>query len=642
MGVLAAVTVGAAAVALGIALLLGHIIDLRTSADATLGTDAYLEATINVERDVVDAETGLRGYVITREPQFLAPTRKAQARLPGSALALERAALAEGAFVNRATALADSARSYMTGYVPRVSRQVATNPAAAESVATTTLGKQLVDGIRTQTAELEALISAREAARQHSAKDSASSAVAVATIVLVVLTILTLVLGGLLGWLLVGRERARERASFLAESGTLLDRGTTSDEVLDTFARLAIERGNDYCVAEELASPGAALPELELGGVTAGDAAVMPPGDWPAAETAWEEVRRAAQMGSATSVRETVVGSEGAEVHVLALAAVARGGLMARVLLARRGRAWRPEELQEIVGLGTRMALALHARALQARTEALYRRSEHTARTLQQSLLPAVIPNLPSCELAVRFAPAGAGDLVGGDFYDVFAVGDEHWAVVIGDVCGKGAGAAAVTGMARWTLRSFAGSLRSPTDVLRSLNAAMLREGLDGRFITIVYALVHIGAAEARVTVACAGHPPAIHVPDAGDPRRLAAHGDLLGIWPEVRLDQVELALLEGESLVLYTDGVTDQGPGADGSPEHALRGRSGGPDASALADALLEEAERSSPVPRDDVAIVALRYVGTGGQGRDAGHRVHLEHGAGRQTSLTGGPVRA
>ena len=144
-------------------------------------------------------------------------------------------------------------------------------------------------------------------------------------------------------------------------------------------------------------------------------------------------------------------------------------------------------------GLGARLALALQARALQARTEALYRRSEHTARTLQQSLLPAVIPNLPSCELAVRFAPAGAGDLVGGDFYDVFAVGDEHWAVVIGDVCGKGAQAAAVTAMARWTLRSFAGSPRSPADVLRSLNAAMLRQDLDGRFITVIYALLARG-----------------------------------------------------------------------------------------------------------------------------------------------------
>lgn len=143
---------------------------------------------------------------------------------------------------------------------------------------------------------------------------------------------------------------------------------------------------------------------------------------------------------------------------MLALAAVARGRLSARVFLARRGRGWRGEELREIEGLGARLALALQARALQARTEALYQRSDHVARTLQQSLLPEAIPDLPGYELAIRFAPAGAGDLVGGDFYDVFPVGDSHWAVVIGDVCGKGAGAAAMTAMARWTLRSFAGS----------------------------------------------------------------------------------------------------------------------------------------------------------------------------------------
>ena len=91
-GVLAAVTVGAAAVALGIALLLGHIVNLRTTADATLRTGAYLDATINLERDVVDAETGLRGYVITGKPLFLSPTQAAEADLPAATLALEQAA----------------------------------------------------------------------------------------------------------------------------------------------------------------------------------------------------------------------------------------------------------------------------------------------------------------------------------------------------------------------------------------------------------------------------------------------------------------------------------------------------------------------------------------------------------------------
>ncbi len=528
-GVLAAVTVGAAAVALGIAVLLGHIFSLRTTADATLRTGAYLDATINVERAVVDAETGLRGYVITTKPLFLAPTRTAQAELPGAARALELAANDEGAFVTRATALADAARSYMSSYVPRVTQEVTTDPNLARSVPTTTLGKQLVDGIRSQTAELERLISARQAARLRSAHDSANTAVTVAIVVLVVLTALTLALGGFLGWLLVGRERARERAAFLAEAGAQLDRGSSSDDVLETFAALAVGRGNGYCVAEQLADPEPPALELELGRVSAGNPSLLPPGAWPAVEAASEEARRLAQTHQTTSSHGAAVQSDGARVHVLALTAVARGSLVARVVVARPGRDWRREELDEMSGLVTRLALSLQSRALQARTEALYRHSEYTARTLQQSLLPAVIPDLPSCELAIRFAPAGAGDLVGGDFYDVFAVGDGQWAVVIGDVCGKGAQAAAVTAMARWTLRSFAASSRPPADVLRSLNEAMLRQGLGGRFITIIYALLTVGTGEAHVTVACAGHPPALRSRTPASRRRLARTGTCSG-----------------------------------------------------------------------------------------------------------------
>lgn len=127
-GVLTAVTVGAAAVAIGIALLLTHIVHLRTTANATLRTGTYLDATINLESEVVDAETGLRGYVITGKPLFLAPTRTAESVLPAATLALEQAAEREGAYVSRATALADAARVYMTSYVPTVEREVATDP----------------------------------------------------------------------------------------------------------------------------------------------------------------------------------------------------------------------------------------------------------------------------------------------------------------------------------------------------------------------------------------------------------------------------------------------------------------------------------------------------------------------------------
>ena len=127
-GVLVAVTVGAAAVALGIALLLGHIVHLRTTANATLRTGTYLDATINLESKVVDAETGLRGYVITGNRLFLSPTQAAESALPAATLALEQAAEREGAYVSRATALADAARFYMASYVPAVQREVTTNP----------------------------------------------------------------------------------------------------------------------------------------------------------------------------------------------------------------------------------------------------------------------------------------------------------------------------------------------------------------------------------------------------------------------------------------------------------------------------------------------------------------------------------
>jgi CHASE3 domain sensor protein len=453
-GVVAVVAIAGAAVALGVALLLGNIVHLRSNANATLRTGTYLDATINLERVVLDAETGLRGYVITGRGLFLAPERTAAAHLPAAGASLQRAAAGDGAFLPQARSLVDAAHSYMVTYVPRVIAEVRTDPAAARSFDTTAEGKRLVDGIRAQTAGLEQLISARQASRLRSARASSNSAVAVGVIVLIGLTGLTVVLAGVLGWLLVGRERARER------------------------------------------------------------------------------------------------------------------------------------------------------------TEALYRTSEQTALDLQQSLLPANVPDVPGCELAIRFAPAGAGEVVGGDFYDVFPVSEDRWAVVIGDVCGKGPRAAAVTAMARWTLRTLAGAAQAPADALRALNEAMLRQDLGGRFITVAYALLDTGAGQAQVTIGCAGHPPPIFVPHEGEPLPMQARGDVLGLWTDIRLWEVELPLHTGDGLVMYTDGVTDQGPGTQRSPEEALRRLAADRNAEAFADALLNEAGRGAGAPRDDIAIVALRYL--------------------------------
>jgi serine phosphatase RsbU (regulator of sigma subunit) len=138
----------------------------------------------------------------------------------------------------------------------------------------------------------------------------------------------------------------------------------------------------------------------------------------------------------------------------------------------------------------------------------------------------------------------------------------------------------------------------------------MLHQAHEQRFITIVYALLEVRDDEVHARIACAGHPPAIVVPPVGDPIVVAASGDLLGVWPDPRLNEVELTVGPGGSLVFYTDGVTDQGPGLERSPVRAIRKLTGARSAAALADALRSEDGKWAETPRDDVAIVALRYL--------------------------------
>ena len=124
------------------------------------------------------------------------------------------------------------------------------------------------------------------------------------------------------------------------------------------------------------------------------------------------------------------------------------------------------------------------------------------------------------------YRPAGDGTDVGGDFYDLFTVAEDEWIAVIGDVCGKGAEAAAVTALARYTIRTAAVRRRSPAAILRWLNDAMLRQDRDGRFCTI--ACVHIDTSRPRIrlAVACGGHPPALLRRAGGEVEDLGAPGD--------------------------------------------------------------------------------------------------------------------
>ncbi len=608
--VLLAVGAGAAAVAVGVALLLAGIINLRDSADATLRSDTYLVRVINVERSVVDAETGLRGYVLTGDTSFLAPMVQAQVQLPAEAAALEDEANRENAYVSQAHELFEAARDYMRTYVVSQLALMARDPSTARSFAATLAGKRVVDGIRERAAALERLVSARQAARERAAHSSANRAVADGIVVLVLLTLLTVLLGGILGRLLVGRERARERSSFMAEASKQLDRAATIDQTLETFVTFVDGRLAECCIVRALAGH-AFEPLTPTAQASGGHAALLALGEADEVAAAVGRARATATAEAVTTAESLTIGDGDHAVQALAVAGMARGRLVTEAVLLRHGGAWRPDQIEDATELASRLALAVQARALQAETEAQYVRSERTALTLQQSLVPRVLPEISGCELAVRFTPAGEGDLVGGDFYDVFPVGPNRWAIVVGDVCGKGAEAAAVTAMARWTLRSLSGAPVAPPDALGFLNDAMLRQDFDGRFITLAYLLVTVRAGEAHVIAACGGHPAPILVPASGEPAPLDVRGDLIGIWPDARLESVELNLGPGDALIVYTDGVTDLGPEPPQPPERALRGHAPNASAATLARALEEHALRSSERRRDDVAVLALRFIG-------------------------------
>jgi serine phosphatase RsbU (regulator of sigma subunit) len=189
------------------------------------------------------------------------------------------------------------------------------------------------------------------------------------------------------------------------------------------------------------------------------------------------------------------------------------------------------------------------------------------ARTLQQSLLPPALPELPGLEVAARYHPAGRGQEVGGDFYDVFRTGRNSWDVVVGDVCGKGARAAAITALVRYTLRAAAMQTRSPSRALAMLNAALLRHTTDeecDRLVTVVQARVQLRRDGVAVTVASAGHPIPLVRRASGAVERAGVPGTMLGVLPAPEVHDLEVALSVGDALVFVTDGVTEARHGND------------------------------------------------------------------------------
>jgi len=242
----------------------------------------------------------------------------------------------------------------------------------------------------------------------------------------------------------------------------------------------------------------------------------------------------------------------------------------------------------------------------------LYATAAQIARALQAALLPPHLPEIPGARLAAVYRPALQGLDVGGDFYDVFTTGEGQWYLVIGDVSGKGAEAAAVTALARYTLRTAAARRRSPAAILRWVGEAMLdQEAAGGRFCTIACAQIDLTRRPARLTVACGGHPlPVIRRAD-GDAEAFGTPGTLLGLMPDPELQDRSTDLHPGDALVLYTDGLTEaRAPHVMWGDEELATAVTAAPGESpgALVEALVASALGDRAAPRDDLAVLALR----------------------------------
>jgi serine phosphatase RsbU (regulator of sigma subunit)/PAS domain-containing protein len=220
--------------------------------------------------------------------------------------------------------------------------------------------------------------------------------------------------------------------------------------------------------------------------------------------------------------------------------------------LARRAdeRHFEIADLGLVEELGEQLALAI-------RVDRMFRRRTEIADMLQASLLPRELPAIPGVRISAAYVAATDGIDVGGDFYDVFRTPD-GWGLSIGDVCGKGEDAAAVTAAARHGIRTIAYWNPRPAEVLRQANDLLLSQEYDGRFVTACAAQLCWEGKELKVLIGGAGHPAPVVVRQDGRVQMLAGGGMPLGIFPDSEASQEEVRLDQGDVLFLYTDGITE------------------------------------------------------------------------------------
>jgi sigma-B regulation protein RsbU (phosphoserine phosphatase) len=254
------------------------------------------------------------------------------------------------------------------------------------------------------------------------------------------------------------------------------------------------------------------------------------------------------------------------------------------------------------------LELRRSARTMVSLEAELRRGAEDVAATLQQSLLPPTVPDVKGLDFAVRYHVADR-EQVGGDFYDVVPT-DAGCAVVVGDACGKGVMAAALTGTVRWTLRTVVLHEWTPADGLTRLNDVLVRAGHDPeRYVTLALAAIRPTDGEgAEVTVALGGHPRPLIVREDGSIEGIGCSGPIVGWQADAVFEEAAATLSPGDALLLFTDGVLEAVAGRGETDDATLRAvvaPLAGRSAAEMADAL--DAALGVDIS-DDAAFLVVR----------------------------------
>lgn len=303
--------------------------------------------------------------------------------------------------------------------------------------------------------------------------------------------------------------------------------------------------------------------------------------------------------GEAREIALDVVGRDGRRLPALVSSVVERGAggepvvVRTAVFDATDRRAYERELLQA-----------------KDRAEASEAKAQALARTLQRTLIPPEAPMVPGLDVASAYRPAGAGDEVGGDFYDIFEIGEGDWVVAVGDVCGKGAEAAVVTALARYTIRAAAVRHAGPAEILRTVNDVLRRDETD-RFCTVGLLRLRRLGTSWTCTVSAGGHPLPLLTRADRVPHTIGRHGSLLGLFDLVHLHEEHTVLGPGDSVVVFTDGVPEGRRAKELYGDERLSASivSHAGSAASLAEGLLEDVLAfQAGDPRDDIAIVAVQ----------------------------------